>query len=223
VKLYLPGLLVAALLALPASSHAANVGVLPDKRCYRSGERVGFLGNGFTPGGRVTIAADGAPIGLLSTDATGTVAGQLTVVQRRGERLKTYTATDQPDPALSASTRLRVSALDVRVRPRSNRPGRKVRIRARGFTGSKHLWAHLVRGRYRRNVKVGRLRRSCRRLFRRKRLFPRRTRPGVYRVQFDGKRRYRRSTAVQVSFRVVVFRTVGRSAASTGESWTRLR
>jgi hypothetical protein len=210
-----------AFLALPASAMAANVAVVPAKSCYRSGEQLFFTGAGFTPAGRVTVTADGLPIGSLAADGQGGVGGQLMVARRSGQGLKSYVATDQPNPVIKAAVQLRVSAFQVRVSPRSGRPGRSLRIRARGFTDTRNLHAHVVKGRYRRNVKVGRLRGACGTLTRRKRLFPRRTKAGTYTVQFDGKRRYSRSTAVGIRFRVVVFRRVGRSAAF-GPSWTRL-
>lgn len=221
MRLRIAGAIAAGMLALPASAMAASVAVTPSKPCYRSGEQVFLGGNGFTPSGRVSVTADGLPIGPLAADGQGNVGGRLTVARRSGEGVKSYVAADQLNPGLRAVAPLRVSAFQVRVSPRSGRPGRKLRVRARGFTDTKNLHAHVVRGRYRRNVKVGRLRGACGTLIRRKRLFPRRTKPGTYTVQFDGKSRYSRSTPVGIRFRVVVFRRFGRAAAA-GSSWTRV-
>ena len=209
-----------AVLALPAAAGAAQVGVLPAKPCYRSGESLLIGGTQYTPNSSVRITSDGAFIGSVTTDGNGIFQGTLRVGQRRGERTKTYTGTDLSNQANVASTTLRVSALDVTVRPRSGRPGRRVRVRARGFTTGTRLYAHVVRGGYRRNVRVGRLRGACRKLSARSRIFRRGTRPGTYTVQFDTRRRYSRRTAVRERYRVVIFRRARASAA--GAAWRRV-
>lgn len=202
--------------------------VVPQKPCYRAGEKLGMLGRGYTPSGSVRVTSDGAPIGSVTTLSNGAFAAQLTVGQRRGEKVKTYAATDVANPAITAATALRVSALAVSIRPRSGRPGRRLRIGARGFTGYRTLYAHVARGRrYRRNVRVGRLTRVCRKLTVRRRIIARRTRPGSYLVQFDGRRRFSRRTRVRVRFRVRVSRTARRASAgaasvATGERWERI-
>ena len=202
------------LLAFPGAAGAAAVGVLPTKPCYRSGESLLIGGYQYTPSSAVRITSDGAFIGSVSTDQNGAFQGTLRVGQRRGERTKTYTATDVSNPANAASTNLRVTALAVTVRPRSGRPGRRARVRARGFTTGNRLYAHIVRGRYRRNVGIGRLRGACRALSVRRRIFRRGTRPGAYTVQFDTRRRYSRETAVRVRYRVMIFRRPRASIAA---------
>jgi hypothetical protein len=204
------------LLADPAAAGAAQVGVLPNKPCYRSGESLLIGGTQYSPNTSVRITSDGAFIGSVTADQNGAFQGTLRVGQRRGERSKTYTATDLSNPANAASTTLRVTALDVTVRPRSGRPGRRVRVNARGFTTGTRLYAHIVRRRYRRNVRVGRLKGACRTLGARRRIFRRGTKPGTYTVQFDTRRRYSRRTAVRVRYRVVIFR---RARASAAPSW----
>ena len=211
-------LALGALIALPAQAGAAQVGVLPNKPCYRSGESLLIGGTQYTPNSSVRITSDGAFIGAVTTDHNGIFQGTLRVGQRRGERTKTYTGTDVSNPANAASTTLRISALDVTVRPRSGRPGRRVRVNARGFTTGTRLYAHIVRRRYRRNVGVGRLRGACRTLSARRRIFPRGTNPGTYTVQFDTRRRFSRRTAVRVRYSVVIFRRA-RSSAAAGAAW----
>jgi hypothetical protein len=179
-------------------------------------------GAGFTPFGSVTIRSDGAPIGFASVNSGGVFAGSLRVGLASGEANKTYLATDNRNPEISGAITLRVSALDVDVRPRRGAPGRRTRVTARGFTTGRRLYAHVVRGRYRRNVRIGTLREPCHTLSARRRIFARGTRGGVYTVQFDTRRRYSRRTQVRVRFSVVVFRTFRRAsagAASAGERW----
>ena len=214
----------AALLATPGSADAATAGIAPTKACYRSGESVLLAGGGYTPNSFVRVTSSGRRIGTLDTSAQGIFAGLLRLHLGSGERVKRYAAVDAVNPALTASRSVRVSAVAVSVRPRSGRPGRRLRIRARGFTTGRRLYAHVVRRRYRRNVRVGRLRHACHRLRGRRRVFSSRTRPGVYRVQFDTRRRYSRRTKVRIRFRVRVFRTSSSAvagAASVGGRWVR--
>jgi hypothetical protein len=200
---------VAGVLALAPGAHAATVSVTPLKPCYRSGETIGMSGTGFTPGeDMVNVTSDGQPIGSDDVESDGTFVGDLGVASP-SERVKTYTATDQSNPANTASVQLRVSPFGVFVSPPNGPPGRRLRIVARGFTSGTQLWAHVVRRGKSRNLRIGRLRGPCRRLRVRKRLFRRNARPGTYAVQFDTRRRYSRKTRVKDRFRVTVFRTFG--------------
>jgi hypothetical protein len=210
-------------LAAPASASAAAISVLPQRSCYRSGQALILTGTGFSPGAGVEVTSNGARVATLGTNPQGAFTGVLTPALRSGETVKTYAATDQANPAISASIPLKVSALDVKVRPRSATPGRKLKLTARGFTNSKTLYAHVVRGRYRRTVRVGTLGGPCHTEESRKPVFSRSTSAGSYIVQFDGSKRYRKKTKVRVRFRVFVFRSSRRGRASTaGADWTRL-
>jgi hypothetical protein len=219
------------LLAAPASAGAATFAVSPSKACYRDQEELAISGSGYTANAAVNLTSNGSPIqgSPIGTDAAGAFGATLTVGLSSGEKVKTYAATDQTNPALTAATGLRVSAVDVRVSPKNGRPGRRLHIRARGFTTGKRLYAHVLRGKhYRRNVRVGRLKGACHRLNVRKRLFSSHSRSGTYKVQFDGRRHYSRKAKVKVRFRVVVYRTFHSAAAAsaasaTGEAWTRER
>jgi hypothetical protein len=199
---------VAGFLALVPAAEAATVSVSPQKPCYRTGETIGMSGTGFTPGGPVDISSDGRSIGSTTADGNGNFGGELQVASPN-QRVKTYTATDRSSPANNASTSLTVSPFDVNISPPNGPPGRRLRIVARGFTTGRILYAHVVRGRSRRNVRIGRLRGPCRRLRVRRRLFPGGARPGSYIVQFDTRRRYSRDTRVRVRFRVSVFPVLG--------------
>jgi hypothetical protein len=213
-------------LAAPAAAGASTISVAPQRACYHAGQKLVIAGTGYSPSGGVRITSNGSGVGSLSADQQGAFSGALTVGLAKGEQVKTYAATDTANPALTASLPLRVSALDVDVHPRSGRPGRKLRLKARGFTNSKVLYVHVVRGRYRRTVRVGRLKEPCHTKRARKRVFSRSTRSGSYIVQFDGKKRYRKKTHVRVRFRVFVFK--GRRhhrhgrASTAAVHWVRL-
>jgi hypothetical protein len=205
------------MLAGPATAQAATLSVSPVKPCYRTGETIGMTGTGFTPDGEVSLAADGEEFATTPADSSGSFTGGLQVASAT-ERVKTYSATDQSNTANTASVPLRISPFDVNVAPQSGPPGRRLRIVARGFTTGRRLWVHVVRGRRRANMRVGRLRGPCRRLRVRKRIFPRGATPGRYIVQFDTRRRYSPDTRVRVRFRVTVVRTFGAQASTP--SWT---
>lgn len=219
------GVVTAAALIAPASSLAAALAVLPPKPCFRSGERVILFGTGFTPNSSAAVALDGKPLGFAASDAQGVIRGQVTLGSIRGERNRVLTAVDQANQANQATAPLHASGVAVSVKPRRAGPGKRVRVKAYGFTGSRRLYAHVRRGRFRRNVGLGRLRGSCGKLSRRLRVFSKSTRPGVYIVQFDGKRRYSKKTVPAITYRVTIFRRIVRRgfAAAAAESWTRLR
>jgi hypothetical protein len=200
--------------ALPAAAAGATLTPSPAKKCYRDDESVNLNGAGFTPNGSVTVARDGVAFNQqLLSDATGSFVGALQFAQPENQSRRTYTATDVADPALVASVRLTVSAVQVNVRPNSGTPGKVLRIGARGFTDGKALFAHILRKRkLLRNVRIGRLKGSCAKLVARKRLFGTRAKTGTYRVVFDAKRRYDPETEVSYPFTVVV--SGGRGDAS---------
>lgn len=232
LRLAIPLFAVLVSLGAAGAASAAQVGVVPSKSCYRAGEKPTFGGNGYTPNSTVSITSDGVriddPSDPVRTNGAGAFAASLTVGIPSGEKVKTYAATDEANPSITASIPLRISATDVALSPKSGKPGRKLRIRARGFTTGSRLYAHVRKGRrYRKNVKVGRLKGACHKIRTRRRLIKRGGGTGTYHVQFDTRRHYSRKTAVRVRYDVVVFRTfkssAGASAASVGERWVRVR
>jgi hypothetical protein len=226
------GVLVAAfVLAAPAAGQAATLGIGPAKPCYRTGDNVAMLGGGYTPGALATVALDNQPLGQLMADATGAIGSPLRLGTLRGVTTHTLTVVDTANPANVGTASFLGSAVSVRVRPANGRAGRPKRIRATGFTTGKRLYAHVRRGRYRRNVRVGKLRGPCHRIKARRIILPAGLRTGRYRVQFDTRRRYSPKTKVKVGFRVRVYRTFGAAAGAaaargeggTATSWTLMR
>jgi hypothetical protein len=197
-------LAAAVTLGATAQAQAATLSVAGNKSCYRLGDALIVSGSGFTPMAPVSFTLDDADLGTLTADAAGNVGAPLTIGTLRGVRTRTLVATDTANQANVASAQFLGSALTVSVRPRSGRAGRRLRIRAAGFTTGKRLYAHVVRGRYRRNVFIGRLTGPCRTLQARRRILPAGLAASRYTVQFDTKRRYKRTTQVRVRFRVTV-------------------
>ena len=227
MKLRLTALAIAATgLTVPATASAAELTVEPEQPCYGSGQSVNLLGTGFSPNltSGVAITRDGVSIGGLSTDATGAFNGSLRLGQRNGRRTSTYTATDTSNPTLTALTQITVSEADVGLRPKSGAPGRRVRIKAVGFTlnGGRRLWAHVTRNNRTRHLAIGKLGGACKSLTKKRRLLPRSAPVGVYIVQFDAFRKYRPRRPQSVGFTITVRRVVTPAAAASATGWSRL-
>jgi hypothetical protein len=195
-----------ATLALPSAAHAASLTTKPAKPCYRSGEKVHFLGSGFTPSGSVNLKRDETFIEPIPTDATGAFDAELGLNLDQGMQQRTYTATDVGNSTVSASVPVTVSAVGVALSPRTGSVSRRFRIRARGLTTGSTLWAHIVHEGSKRHVKIGTLRGACHNLRARRRLLSPRARFGRHRIQFDTFRRYRRDRAVKVAYTIRVVR-----------------
>jgi hypothetical protein len=195
-----------AALAAPSAASAAELTVSPQKQCYSSGETVNLLGTGFTPLDSANVTRDGTFLGELSTDANGAFNGMLTLAQNSGRATKTYTATDGTNSALTASAQITVSAVRVGLKPATGAPGRIMTINARGFSTGPVLWAHVTRGKSRRNLKIGRLQGACGGLKTRKRLLPRDAALGVHTIQFDTFRRYSKNRPVRDLYTISVTR-----------------
>jgi len=215
----LPALLGVATLAAPAGAQAATLVKKPAKPCYGTADKVSLLGEGFTPRAQVDIGRDGRRIGRVTSNSVGAIAALATVPTiRRDVQRSTYTATDQTDPSLTASVPVRLSRLRVTVRPGDSRASQPRRIKARGFTTGKRLYVHIVRGKSRRLVRVGRLKGACRTISAVRRIFGADAKLGTYRVQFDAFRRYSAKRDQRVRFQVTIRRTVDGAAAAAGVS-----
>ena len=199
----------------------ANLSVDEVAPCYREQSTVHLVGGGFTQNGQVVFTRDGTPIGNpIVASAAGELFPQLILPGLvAGQKRLTYVATDQTNPALTAQVSLLVTATDVGLRPEGGAPHRLLTINARGFFGGGTLYAHVVRtGRHAgkaRNLRIGRIRGSCKQVEARRRLFSKGTAPGKYRVQFDTFRRYKSKREIETEFVVTVFRTAGTARATS--------
>ena len=193
-----------------------------DKACYREGEPVSLTGGAFSPGGPVELSRDGTPLaGPFTADPRGNLAASLPApgAGTTGRRAFSITATARAAAGQSATLTRLVSRFDVRLRPAAGRASLIRRIDALGFTAGGTLYAHVVRGRRRRTVRVGTLSGACGNLSARKRLL-RAAGRGTYRVQFDTRRRYSRRTVPRVTYRVPVSRRFLPSRSARGHTST---
>ena len=195
-----------ATIAAPSVAHAASLTTEPEKSCYRSGETLHFLGEDFTASNLVDLSRDGTPVSQFPADQTGRFDASLRLLLDRGRQRRTYAATDSTNPGLSASVPVMVSAVGVGLSPKTGPVSRRFRIRARGFTTGRTLWAHVVHNRSKRHLRIGRLKGACHDLRARRRLLPRNAGFGRHRIQFDTFRRYRASRAVKTFYTIRVVR-----------------
>jgi hypothetical protein len=214
--------LAATALTAPATAAgAASLTVDPAQPCYRELTNVHLIAAGFTPNGPVTISRDGVPLSEpITADPGGGIEPTLTLPGFvSGQKRRTYVATDQTNPGLTAQVSVLVTATSVDLKPENGAPHRPLRISARGFFGGRTLYGHVVRRGKRagsaRTVRVGRVRGGCRKVYARKRLFERGTSPGRYLIQFDTFRRYKRNRAIESEFLVTVFPKGGTARASS--------
>ena len=193
-----------ATLAAPSVAHAASLTAKPAKPCYRSGETVHFLGDGFTASSPVNLSRDGVFFSSIPADAAGRFDAELRLRQDRGQQERTYMASDSGNSGVTASAPVTVSAVGVELSPGTGPVSRRFRIRARGFTTGRTLWVHVIHKRSKRHIRIGRLRGPCHDLSARRRLLPKNARLGRHRIQFDTFRRYRANRPVQTSFPIRV-------------------
>ncbi len=216
MKLRLVAAATAALaIAAPASASAASLTVEPQKSCYGSGEVVRVAGLGFTPGAEVVITREGESLGAPVADATGAFSGESHARAGPGQAHQHLRRDGHASiRALTASTQLTVSAVNVTMGPPNGPPSRLLTIKASGFTLGKTLWAHVRKGQFKRNVKIGSLKRACHVLRAQRRLLRPGAETGVYKIQFDTFKKYRAKRVQFVTYELRVFRTFGFGIAS---------
>jgi hypothetical protein len=218
VRTRLLGATVAALLLLPAAAQAAAL--TPLKSCYVAStdevsgairrEPVQFSGSGFTPGGLVDVAVDGAVQRTVQADAAGNLPAQTldAPYRRKGEREFRVTATDRANAANTVEAVSNVSAFDVSIRPSTAAPSDRVRFSGRGFTQPGPVYGHyLFGGRVRKTVRlVKRPKSPCGTFKAKHRQIPvRNPRLGQWTLQIDQDKKFRRAPvhgAIKVIIRV---------------------
>ena len=217
--------------AIAAAAPAQAATLVGDQACYQENEPVNVTGGGFTPNGTVNFSRDNQAFGTLTADAAGNIRGAGAAPRITPTKVRRFVleARDATYPSIAATITPLATLFGVSVRPRSGNPARTRRIRARGFTEGRTLYVHVRRRGRGRNIRLGRLKKPCGTKSVRKRIFRRGARTGTYTVQFDTRRRYRRSASPKVTYRVTIFRTFGASVASSSafgaldERWVQVR
>ncbi len=221
-------------LALPAASLGATLA--PLKPCYVSVEDqrnpgkplelepIDVAGGGFAPNSKVDIAVDGkVVVANVPVDPQGNLPAGVQAAPpfvSDGDKPFQLVATQQGDPAATASQASRVTALNVGIQPRRARPSSKVRFRGRGFTGPGRVYAHYRYKNKTRKTVSFKPSGPCGQFSARKRQIPV-SRPGTgqWTVQFDQQKAYARTpSTVFVRLSILVTRTVRFSSLTPAPS-----
>jgi len=217
-----------AVAAMAAAAPAQAATLFGDQACYQELETMTVTATGFTPNGVVNFSQDNLAFGTPTADAAGNLraVGPAPRLGATTQRRSLLEARDATNPSIFASINPLVTKFSIRVNPQGGRPSRVRRIRARGFTEGRTLYAHVRRNGRGKNFRLGRLKGPCGVKSVRKRLFRARAKIGVYRVQFDTRRRYSTRVSQRKVFAVTirrVFKSGGASTSAFAERWTPVR
>ncbi len=161
-------------------------------------ELIDVAGGGFAPNSKVDISVDGkVVVANVPVDPQGNLPPGVQAPRRSPEGDKPFqlVATQQGDPAATASQASRVTALNVGIQPRKARPSSKVRFRGRGFTGPGRVYAHYRYKNKTRKTVSFKPSGPCGTFSARKRQIPvRRPGTGQWTVQFDQQKSYARAS-----------------------------
>jgi hypothetical protein len=179
--------------------------------CYSSREPVDFAGSGFRAGRAfsVTVAGKRVASGHVTrfVDLSGTFRAPVLSDAGPGERTFTLAVSDG---TRQASTRFRSAIFGAGFRPSEGDPATlRVRFFAYDFGVARTIYLHYLGPdlRLRRTVTLGPTRGPCGSLVSsRRRIFPFRTHPGRWRLQFDTEQRYRRRATPRVRLVVPILR-----------------
>ena len=185
--------------ACAGAAHAAAIAITPAKACYLSGEKITLTGNGYTPGYAVEVALDGTSLGQLGADTAGNIAAQITLGRMRGAKSHALTAVDTTNAANAATASFLATTFQVTVKPLNTRQGRKRTVRGYGFMGMANVFMH-VRGPggYKADSRLARPQGPCGTFGVRRHIVRPGARTGKYRVQFDGVKRFSKTTRPRV-------------------------
>jgi hypothetical protein len=202
---------VAALAGAADAGAASTASVSTAEPCYSSRELVDFAGSGFRAGRSFTVTVAGKPVasGHVTRfgDLSGTFRAPVPASAGPGERAFTLSVTDG---AREARTRFRSAIFGAAFRPSDGDPATlRVRFFAYDFGVARTIYLHYLGPdlRLRRTVTLGPTRAPCGTLVSsRRRIFPFRTYPGSWRLQFDTDARYRRYARPRVRLVVPILR-----------------
>ena len=181
--------LAIALLAL-APAAASSATLTTDRTCYGRFTYINLTGSGFAPGGQVYIyLGDQLASAAVNADGAGNFTARIPSTGVGSTRRTTVVAKDRFAGG-RAEAPITIVRTYVRVFPRSPAPGRRVSLAAFGFTPGDPLYLH-VRGKVRRDVRLGTPSGDCGTLSVRRTVLRSGDPDGSYRFQFDPNRRFR--------------------------------
>ena len=210
-------------LALPASASAAAAAAL-DKPCYVAGQPATLALFGFGPNALVSLSSGNLPPAQIMTDATGSFAVSFappdnsvnpdgTRVEPPASREIAFTATENANPANTATVKSRIAPLAFATDKGAKSPTSKRRWYFSGWTTGQPIYAHFrFGGRTRGTYKFGKAAGPCGEYKRRAPGIAIRghVSVGTWTVQVDQSPTYSASTMPALKDTVVVFTTFRR-------------
>lgn len=211
-------LALAAIAAVPASAQTPGPQIQVDRDCYldtvsggqRQAQPITLTGNNFTPNGQYQINLDGQPLpnGTGNFDTLGALQGSFTTtpLSTLNRRQKTWKLRVD-EGANSAETTFQTSDIFADFSPGSGDPA-KLRVRwvAYGFKLDKadlsknpSVYVHYIRpnGKRKMTIRLGSATGACGELKRtaKRKLFPFKAERGLWKMQIDTNKKYRRGTS----------------------------
>ena len=200
----LPHLVVGTFVALVTAASASAATIQTNLPCYLEDRQVQIAGSGFTPGAAYTVLRDGQQIGNGTVSSDGSITGSFTTgLLDQGVADKSFDLT-VTDGQNQAATRYRVSRFVAEFAPARGNPATlRVRFSVFGFgRPGLPIYVHYLApgGLSARTLRLGRTQGVCGSIPRTRirRLFPFRPGPGRWRLQFDNRRTYRKTSVPRI-------------------------
>jgi hypothetical protein len=207
----------AGLAATAATAQATpTLAIGPARACQLAGQEVNMLGGGYTPGAFVGFTLDSQSLGSLRTDAAGSLAGRITIGALKGVKTHVVQAVDETNPALTAQTSFVGTTRQVSVKPQHARAGKRLKLKGYGFLKRGRAYMHVRGHGMSTDARVGKPKGPCGTWSARRAIVPAGAAAGVYRVQFDQKKRYSKKTKPRVRGTMTVTRTFSSTGAFGG-------
>ena len=184
--------------ALAGTAQAQTLTIAPPQPCYLAGQQITATAAGFTAGGLVNFAVDGTALGPLVADPSGSVGALIRLGGMKGAKSHGLTATDQTNPALVANAAFLGTTRQVVVKPKNASAGKERRLKGYGFMSGPKVYMHVRGGGYSADKRIASPSGPCGTFATRKVIVPASAGLGRYRVQFDHKKQYSKTTRPRV-------------------------
>jgi hypothetical protein len=164
-----------------------------------TGSPMTVTGQGFTPGGPVSLASNkGGAFGNATADASGNISLSMTgpTLPSLGPAAASFvlTATDETSGG-TATTAFDAANLAVATNPLEAKPSKRVTWTFSGFTSGAEIYAHyLHKGKVAATTKFGRAQGACGTLRKKAVFYPGKAKYSSYKVQVDDSRHYAAGT-----------------------------
>jgi hypothetical protein len=211
------------LAATAAAADAATLSLTPARGCYLSGTSATISGTGFAAGGSINVTEDGEARGSTVADTAGAFSATWNFGGLKAVKSHTIQATDGTNVATVTYVG---TTQQVALKNRRGKPGKKTKLRGYGFIFGRKAYMHVRGHGIKSNTFLKRTKAPCGTFTVKKAFVPSSAPIGVYRVQFDHKKAYKKNRAGSIAYQLTVF-PVGASSAFAGvavnRGWTLAR